>query len=176
MQGCLYTSLAAEHAPILCLYSAMSFSESRVNCHLNTEVLLQIQDDDNSTIAENPDLGLKRKDKIDDHSFPTDKPSSEGTNLSNTSDSHDVRAVFSSSSYGWRFYSMFPSWSTSTHLVSGWVWWSWKLGGFTGLISYSTSAGTQVCLLFISYMLLYWRLQPEAFCLPLHSGLIMPFQ
>lgn len=48
-----------------------------------------IQDDDNSTIAENPDLGLKRKDKIDDHSFPTDKPSSEGTNLSNTSDSHD---------------------------------------------------------------------------------------
>ncbi|XP_057540243.1 serine/threonine-protein kinase BLUS1 isoform X2 [Amaranthus tricolor] len=48
-----------------------------------------IQDDDNNVIAENLDSGLKQKDKFDDNIFPTEKPSSEGTNHSNTSDSHE---------------------------------------------------------------------------------------
>ncbi|XP_021853814.1 uncharacterized protein [Spinacia oleracea] len=48
-----------------------------------------IQDDDSSSTAENPDLGLNRMDILDDQSFPTDKPSSEGTNHSNTSNSHE---------------------------------------------------------------------------------------
>uniref|UniRef100_A0A803NCG6 Protein kinase domain-containing protein n=1 Tax=Chenopodium quinoa TaxID=63459 RepID=A0A803NCG6_CHEQI len=46
-----------------------------------------IQDDDNSLIAENPNLGLK--DGLNEQSFHTDKPSSEGTIHSNTSDSHE---------------------------------------------------------------------------------------
>lgn len=48
-----------------------------------------IQDNDDCSTAENPDLGMKQKDRHDDHSFPADKPSSEGTNHSNTSDSHE---------------------------------------------------------------------------------------
>lgn len=48
-----------------------------------------IQDDYKNSTAENPDPELKQKDRPDDHSFPQDKPSSEGTNHSNTSDSHE---------------------------------------------------------------------------------------
>lgn len=69
---------------------------SLVNSFLNTEVMLQIQDDDSSSTAENPDLGLNRMDILDDQSFPTDKPSSEGTNHSNTSNSHEVTHLFHS--------------------------------------------------------------------------------
>ncbi|KAL2925836.1 Ribosome biogenesis protein BOP1-like protein [Bienertia sinuspersici] len=50
----------------------------------------EIQDDYNISTAENPELGLKQKNRIEDHSFPADKPSSEGTNQSNTSDSHEL--------------------------------------------------------------------------------------
>ncbi|XP_021743229.1 STE20/SPS1-related proline-alanine-rich protein kinase-like [Chenopodium quinoa] len=46
-----------------------------------------IQDDDNNLIEENPNLGLK--DRLDEQSVHTDKPSSEGTIHSNTSDSHE---------------------------------------------------------------------------------------
>lgn len=48
-----------------------------------------IQDDDYSSPAQNPDLGLKQKDRLDDHSFPSDKLLSEGINHPNASDSHD---------------------------------------------------------------------------------------
>lgn len=57
---------------------------------VKSEISLQIQDDDNNLISENLDLGLKQKDKFDDNISPAAKPSSEGTNHSNTSDSHEV--------------------------------------------------------------------------------------
>ena len=63
---------------------------------MKSEISLQIQDDDNNVIAENLDSGLKQKDKFDDNIFPTEKPSSEGTNHSNTSDSHEVACFLNS--------------------------------------------------------------------------------
>lgn len=81
----------------LLLYAAnLSFTETVL--WIIFETLLQIQDDYNNSNAENPDLELKQKDRLDDHSFPADKPSSEGTNHSNTSDSHEVTSLCNSPS------------------------------------------------------------------------------
>jgi len=52
--------------------------------------LPQIQDDDNSSTMKNPELDMKRKDRLDDYAFPAGKQSPDGTNNSNTSDSHEV--------------------------------------------------------------------------------------
>uniref|UniRef100_A0A7C9ENJ3 Protein kinase domain-containing protein n=1 Tax=Opuntia streptacantha TaxID=393608 RepID=A0A7C9ENJ3_OPUST len=48
-----------------------------------------IQDDDNSSTMKNPELDMKRKDRLDDYAFPAGKQSPDGTNNSNTSDSHE---------------------------------------------------------------------------------------